>query len=245
MANRLRRLLVFAVASWIATGGEARADGFFGPETATAWQPELDAYVQVADGVRLQAQVLTLVVPAAGAAQLGVGLYASWLLADVLRAVLSPDRAKTHALDLRLGVIHEATLAEGDLGGGSAWTLQLEVTPRFDLAGIVQGSLRNRAAVSWPVPGGAGANFRYRGRFQLEREFDVEHTWITPFVNAELFWQQAPGMWTQLRLQGGLQVGFDLFARGQSVEVSWMAVTRLQPVHSWNQQVGLVLSSYF
>ena len=245
MPSQVRRLLVFAVASWAAIGGEARAGGFFGPETATAWQPELDAYVQVADGVRLQAQVLTYLVPADGAAQLGVGVYASWLLADVLREVLSPDRAKTHALDLRLGVIHDATLAAGDLGGGSAWTLQLEVTPRFNLAGIVQGSLRNRAAVIWPTTGGAGATFRYRGRFQLEREFDVEHTWITPFVNAELFWQQAPGMWTQLRLQVGLQVGFDLFARGQSIEVSWMAVTRLQPVHSWSPQVGLVLSSYF
>jgi hypothetical protein len=245
MANRLVRLLVFAVASWVATGGEARADGFFGPETATAWQPELDAYVQVTDGVRLQAQVVAHLVPAAGAAQLGVGLYVGWLLADVLRAVLSPDRAKTHALDLRLGVIHDATLAAGELGPADAWTLQLEVTPRFNVPGILQGSLRNRAAVSWPVSGGSGAYFRYRGRFQLEREFDVEHTWITPFVNAELFWQQAPGMWTQLRLQGGLVVGFDLFARGQSIEMSWMAVTRLQPAHSWSPQVGLVLSSYF
>jgi hypothetical protein len=245
MASRFRRLLVFAVASWAAMEGEARAAGFFGPETATAWQPELDGYVQVADGVRLQAQVLAFLVPSEGAAQLGVGVYASWLLADVLRAVLSPDRAKTHALDLRLGVIHDATLAPGGLGGGSSWTLQFEVTPRLDLARILQVSLRNRAAVSWPSTGGAGSTFRYRGRLQLEREFDVEHTWITPFVNAELFWQQAPGMWTQLRLQGGLQVGFDLFARGQSVEVSWMAVTRLQPVHTWNPQVGLILSSYF
>ncbi|MGA8890858.1 MAG: hypothetical protein WB493_04765 [Anaeromyxobacteraceae bacterium] len=188
MPSRVGRLLVFAVASWAAIGGEARAEGFFGAETATAWQPELDAYVQVADGVRIQAQVLTYLVPADGAAQLGVGVYASWLLADVLREVLSPDRAKSHALDLRVGVLHDATLAAGEL--------------------------------------------------------DVEHTWITPFVNAELFWQQAPGMWTQLRLQGGLQVGFDLFARGQAIEASWMAVTRLQPVHSWSPQVGLILSSY-
>lgn len=66
---------MFAVASCVAMGGEARAQGFFGPETATAWQPELDAYV--------------------------------------LRAVPSPDQAKTHALDLRVGVIHDTTLTEG------------------------------------------------------------------------------------------------------------------------------------
>jgi len=82
MASPLRRLPCSRsprASRW----GERRAQGFFGPETATAWHPELDAHVR--------------------------------------RAVPSPDQAKSHALDLRVGVIHDTMLTEGELGGGSAW----------------------------------------------------------------------------------------------------------------------------
>jgi hypothetical protein len=46
-------------------------------------------------------------------------------------------------------------------------------------------------------------------------------------------------------MQGGLQVGFDLFAKGQTVELNYVAITSLQPGRSWAAQVGLILSSYF
>jgi len=52
-------------------------------------------------------------------------------------------------------------------------------------------------------------------------------------------------MWTQFRMQGGLQVGFDAFARGQTVELNYSAITSLQPSRSWSSQIGLILSSYF
>jgi hypothetical protein len=54
-----------------------------------------------------------------------------------------------------------------------------------------------------------------------------------------------PAMWTQFRIQGGLQAGFDLFAGGQTIEVNYVAITSLQPDRSWSPQVGIIFSSYF
>jgi hypothetical protein len=95
------------------------------------------------------------------------------------------------------------------------------------------------------VDGASGFFFVYRGRFQLEREFDVGQVPITPYVNVEILWQRQPAMWTQFRMQGGLQVGLDLFAKGQTVELNYVAITSLQPGRSWAAQVGLILSFYF
>jgi hypothetical protein len=64
-------------------------------------------------------------------------------------------------------------------------------------------------------------------------------------VNVELLWQQQPALWTQFRMQGGVQVGLDLFAKGQTVEINWSAITSLQPSRSWTPQVGLILATYF
>jgi hypothetical protein len=52
-------------------------------------------------------------------------------------------------------------------------------------------------------------------------------------------------MWTRFQLQGGLQCGFHAFAKGQVVELTFSAITGLQPSRSWTPQVELVLSSWF
>ncbi len=64
-------------------------------------------------------------------------------------------------------------------------------------------------------------------------------------MNVELFWQQPPATWTQFRIQGGVQLGFEWFARGQAIELNYAAITTLQPSRGWAPQVGLVLASYF
>ena len=111
------------------------------------------------------------------------------MVAAVLQDLLSPDLAKEHAVDLRIGVLYNADVDPGTQGPGNTWTLQADLTPRFNLPAGLLVSLRNR------VP-------------------------IAPFVNAELVWQQQPAMWTQFRMQAGVQAGFDLFAQGQTVEES-------------------------
>jgi hypothetical protein len=236
--------LAFGLVALLATA-PVQAQGFFGPQGPTAWMPEVDAYFRVADGVRLQAQVQPYLVPAQNVSQVNFGIYGSWLVADVLRELLSPDKAKTHAVDMRVGLLYCATLDPGTQGPGNLWILQAELTPRFNLPGGILSSVRNRVSFNWAVDGASGFFFVYRGRFQLEREIEVGRAPITPYVNVEFLWQQQPAMWTQFRIQGGLQVGFDLFARGQTVELNYVAVTSLQPSRSWTPQVGLVVSSYF
>ena len=225
--------------------GTVRAQDFFGPQGPTAYLPEVDAYFRLADGVRIQAQVQPYLVPAQQVTQVTFGLFGAWYVADVLRGLLSPDEAKTHAVDLRVGVLYNATLDPGTQGPGNLWTLQVDLTPRYNLPGGILASLRNRVSFNWAVAGASGFFFVYRGRLQLEREFDAGPVPITPYVNVELLWQRQPAMWTQFRMQGGVQVGFDLFAKGQTVEINWSAVTRLQPDRSWTPQVGFIVATYF
>ena len=229
----------------LAAAGPARGGEFFGPQTAGSFQPELDAYFRLADGLRLQAQLQPYLVPEQGYAQVTYAAYASWLVADVLADVLSPDQAKKHVVDVRAGLLYTQTVAQGTQGPGNVWTLQLDLTTKGDLPGTVLLSLRNRVTANWMVDGAQGFYFRYRARLQAEREFPVGQIPITPYVNAEFFWQQPPAMWTQFRLQAGVQVGFDLFARGQTIEVNYVAITSLQPSRSWSPQLGLILSSWF
>lgn len=224
--------------------GPARAQGFFGPTTSMSWQPELDGYLRLGESARLQIQVADLWTPEQQNNQVSVGVIASWLVADVLAELITPDRAKTHALDLRLGVLYNATTQAGALGPGDVWTLRMELTPRFNLPLGLLGSVRNRLSVNWAVNGASGFYFRWRLRPQLEREFAVGTVALTPYVNAELFWQSPPAQWTQLRLQAGLQAGFDLFAGGQTIEVNYVSITSLQPSRSTGPQVGIVLSTY-
>jgi hypothetical protein len=221
------------------------AQGFFGPQESTSYQPEVDAYCHIGKGLRLEAQVQPYLVPAQHVTQISFAVYGAWMVAAVLQDLLSPDVAKEHAVNLRVGVLYNADVDPGTQGRGNTWTLQAELTPRFNLPAELLVSLRNRVSFSWLVNGATGSTFRYRGRLQLEREFDVARIPVTPFVNAELVWQQQPAMWTQFRMQTGLQVGLDLFAQGQTVEINWSAITSLQPSRSWSPQVGLILATYF
>jgi hypothetical protein len=188
--------------------------------------------------------VVPYLAPAAGYGDVTFALYASWLAYDVLRDLLSPDRAKTHALDARVGVLYTLVTSAGAGAPRGLWTLQPEITPRAYLPLHLLASFRNRLGFDWAVDGGSGFSFRYRGRFQVEREFEAGPSSITPFVNVEFFWQTPPAGWTQFRLQGGLQYGFQAFARGQAIELNFTGITSL-PRRTWTPQIGIILSSYF
>jgi hypothetical protein len=96
--------------------GPVDAQGFFGSQGSTAYLPEVDAHFRLADGVRIQAQVQPYLVPSQQVTQVTFGLYGAWYVADVLRELLSHDEAKTHAVDLRVGVLYNATLDPGTQG---------------------------------------------------------------------------------------------------------------------------------
>ena len=244
MRGLARRLvLLFAATASLGTGTQAQ--GFFGPVQPTAYEAELDAYYHVTRGVRVQAQVQPYFVPASQLSQTTFALYASWMVAEVLQNLISPDKAKSHLADFRVGVLYTATFDPGTTGNGDRVTFQVDFTPRYNLPLDVLASFRNRVSFSWGIGRDAGYTFTYRARPQLEREFDLGGTSLIPYLNVEVFWQHPPEMWTQFQLQGGIQCGFQAFAKGQVVELNFSAITNLQPSRSWTPQIELIFSSYF
>jgi hypothetical protein len=83
---------------------------------------------------------------------------------------------------------------------------------------------------------------------QLEREFDLSGrtpTSLTPFANAEVIWSSTQDMWSQFRVQAGLQLGVHWFGKGQVLEANASILTYLQPSRSYAPVLGLVWSQYF
>ena len=241
----VRRLLILVAIAAAIPARPAHAQGFFGPTQPTAYELELDAYYHVAKSIRLQAQIQPYFVPGNQLTQTTFALYASWMVADVFRELISPDKVKSHLVDVRAGVLYTATFDAGSTGSGDSVTLQLDVTPRYNLPLDVLASVRNRLSFNWGTGQRTGYVFYYRGRLQLEREFDAGGVSLIPFANAEFFWKLPPEMWTRFQLQGGLQCGFHAFAKGQVIELNFSAITGLQPSRSWTPQVELILSSWF
>ena len=158
MRGNLTRALFLAAAAAVAA--PAHAQGFFGPRTAGSLQPELDAYVRLSDGVRLQGQVQPYLVPEQGYAQVTWAAYASWLVADVLRDLLHPDLAKSHAIDVRAGVLFTQTVAQGSGPPGDVWTLQLDATPKVTASQPRGARSRSRRAARQASQAARGSSAR-------------------------------------------------------------------------------------
>jgi hypothetical protein len=241
------RNLVLTVATVVLGVGEARAEGtgYFGAEQPLQLRPEVDAYYRVNDDFRLLGQVQTNFIPADSNSSATFGAFADWMLAAVFRTLLSPDLAKTRALNLRFGVQYATTLNPGSLKSSQSVLLQEDITPRYFLPWSILISSRNRFQESWSLSNNGSFTFRYIGRLQFEREFNVGERSLTPFLNAQLTWSSPPAMWTQFRMEGGLQYGPHWFGRGQIIELNFSIVTKLQPTHSWSPVLGLIWYMYF
>ena len=107
---------------------------------------------------------------------------------------------------------------------------------------------RNRAEARWQLDQPTSFVWRLRTRLQLEREFDLSRdatVALTPFANAELIWSTSQDMWSQFRLQAGLQLAVDWFGKGQVIEVNGSVITYLQPSRSYSPVIGVVWYQYF
>jgi hypothetical protein len=238
----LRMVVLFAGAN----GGQvcAQEASFFGPNQGFEIQPEVDVYYRVSDNARLLLQLQDTAVPSTGSNSTFVGGFADGYVAPLVRKVLNPDEALVHALALRLGLVYTNTLAPGAAGSTQTLGIQFQATPRYFLPWSILLSNRNRILTRWTLGGGSFL-FRYRGRLQVEREFPVGEVGLNPFVNAELFWQSPPSMWSQFRMQAGLQASVHWFGRGQTLEVNYSTITYLQPSRSWRPVLGIILYLYF
>jgi hypothetical protein len=229
----------------LAGEAQGQTSGYFGPEQPLQVRPEVDAYYHVSEDFRLLGQLQSNFIPAESYSGVSVGAYADWMVANVFRSLLSPDLAKTRALNLRLGFQYATTLNPGTAASSQSIVVQGEVTPRYFLPWDILISNRNRLQARWALGTSDPFSFRYSGRIQLEREFDVGPVPLTPFVNAQLTWTSPPAMWTQYRMEAGLQYGFHWFGRGQIIEANFSVITNLQPSHSWTPVLGFVWYIYF
>jgi hypothetical protein len=243
-ARRVLRLVLLLLAT---QGGNARAQGtsFFGPNDGFEIQPEVDVYWHVAEDARLLLEAQGTSIPSQDYGSVAVGVYGDWMLAPFFRDLVSPDQALTRALNLRLGVRYVGTLDPGTIGSSQRLAIQLDVTPRYFLPWSILLSNRNRLQVQWQLGETDSFNFRYRGRLQVQREFDVDQAGLTPFMNVEWVWQAPPAMWLQFRMQAGLQTSVHWFGRGQTFEVNYSTVTYLQPGRSWRPVLGIIWYQYF
>jgi hypothetical protein len=66
-----------------------------------------------------------------------------------------------------------------------------------------------------------------------------------PSAGAELIGSTSHDMWSQFRVQAGLQLAVDGFGKGQVIEVNGSAITYLQPSRSHSPVVGVVWYQYF
>jgi hypothetical protein len=239
-----RMVVAFLV---MATVGGARAQdtGFFGPANGFEIQPEIDVFYHVAPGVRLLLQVQDTAIPSESNNVLAMGGFVDWFVAPALREFISPDKALTHALNLRLGVRYKATIDPGTVGPAQSVAIRFEATPRFFGPWSILLSSRNRLQVNWNLGGADSVTFIYRGRLQAQREFAVGNVGFTPFVNVEFVWQSPPTMWNQFRMEAGLQTSVHWFGQGQTFEVNYSTVTSLQPSRSWRPVLGVIWSQYF
>ncbi len=240
-----QRLLATAALLLFAAEARGQEGGYFGPEQPLQIRPEVDAYYHLGEDFRLLGQVQTNFIPADSNSSATFGAFADWMIAAVFRPLLSPDLAKTRALNLRFGVQYATTLNPGSLKSSQSVALQEDVTPRYFLPWSILISSRNRFQESWSLSNAGSFTFRYLGRIQFEREFNVGEQSLNPFINAQLTWSSPPAMWTQFKMQVGIQYGPHWFGRGQILEINFSVITKLQPSHSWSPALGFIWYMYF
>ena len=240
-----QRLLATAAVVLFAAEARGQGTGYFGPEQPLQIRPEVDAYYHLGEDFRLLGQLQTNFIPVDSNSSATFGAFADWMIAAVFRPLLSPDLAKSRALNLRFGVQYATTINPGSLKSSQSVVLQEDVTPRYFLPWSILISSRNRFQESWSLSNAGSFTFRYLGRIQFEREFNVGEKSLTPFVNAQLSWSSPPAMWTQFKMEVGLQYGPHWFGRGQILEINFSVITKLQPSHSWSPALGLIWYMYF
>jgi hypothetical protein len=240
-------LVAAAAIAWVA-GARSEASEFFGPSRGLQLQPEIEVVQGLGEAFRVVAKVEPTFIPSESNSVMGVSLYGDWLVAPFVSAVVSPDLTKRRRLDVRVGLSWYPTTQPGTAGWSDLLQLEAEASARTNVPGRILVAWRNRAEARWQLDQPTSFAWRLRTRLQLEREFDLSRdatVALTPFANAELIWSTSQDMWSQFRIQAGLQLGVDWFGKGQVIEVNGSVITYLQPSRSHSPAVGVVWYQYF
>ncbi len=240
-------LLAAAALAWV-TGARAEASEFFGPSQGLQLQPEFDVIQGLGESFRVVAKVEPTFIPSESYGEMGMSLYGDWLVAPFVSAEITPDLTKRRRLDVRVGLSWFPATRPGTAGWSDVLQLEGEASTRTNVPGRVLVTWRNRAEARWQLDEPTSFTWRLRTRLQLEREFDLSRDAsiaLTPFANVEFIWTTSQDMWSQFRLQAGLQLGVHWFGKGQVIEVNGSVITHLQPARSHSPVVGAVWYQYF
>lgn len=243
----IARLVAAAAVAWVA-GARSEASEFFGPSQGLQLQPEVEVIQTLGNAFRVVAKVEPTFTPSESNSEMGISVYGDWLVAPFVSAVVSPDLTKRRRLDARIGLSWYPTTQPGTAGWSNLLQLEAEASARTNVPGQVLVSLRNRAEARWQLDQPTSFVWRLRTRLQLDREFDLSRDLtvaLTPFANAEFIWTTSQNMWSQFRVQAGLQLGVDWFGKGQVIEVNGSVITYLQPSRSYSPVIGVVWYQYF
>jgi hypothetical protein len=250
MSTRLCAVAPLAAAAaiaWVA-GARSEASDFFGPSQGLQLQPEVEVIQNLGEAFRVVAKSEPTFIPSESYGEMGISLYGDWLVAPFVSDVVSPDLTKRRRLDVRVGLSWFPTTHPGTAGWSDLLQLEAEASARTNVPARILVTWRNRAEARWQLDPPTSFSWRLRTRLQLEREFDLSRDGtvaLTPFANSELIWSTSQGMWSQFRVQAGLQLGVDWFGKGQVIELNGSVITYLQPSRSCSPVIGVVWYQYF
>lgn len=240
-------LVAAAGLTWT-VGASSRASEFFGPSQGLALQPQIEVIKSLGEAFRVSAKVEPTFVPSSSNAEMGFGLFGDVLVAPFANIIVSPDFTKLHRFDLRVGLSWYPTTSPGTAGWSDVLQLEAQASVRATVPAEILVTWRNRVDARWQLDEPTSFVWRLRTRLQLEREFSLSREAtlaLTPFANAEVIWSTAEDMWSEFRMQVGLQLVVDWFGGGQIIEVNGSTVTYLQPSRSYSPAIGVTWYQHF
>ena len=172
--------------------------------TAGQFWPELGYYIQQGDILRLEITQSGAIDKTASGSQGNFSVYVRAALKPVFRRELRdrPDVYQNRYLSFRAGYRYRTSLSDG--GTASENRGIIELIPQYHLPWHLIISNRNRGEFRFIK--GQSFSTRYRGRFQIERDFDLGRLVCTPYAYDEIFYDTRYDRWTPNRYAFGVQL---------------------------------------
>ena len=201
--------------------------------------PEIDTYVKLSSDLRVSFQAKETR-EAGDPTQAEIGPSLDFYLKPLLRLIKATefdlDDSKSRPLVLSVGYRY---LPQAN-NAPATNRMEPVVTINFPVKGKFLLSDRNRADLDWKS---GSFSWRYRNRFQIERNLRIRSYHPSPYVSAEFFYASQYGKWSDTAIYAGC-----LFPIGKHTEFNPYYEHQNNTGKSPNQQLnqlGLMLNLYF
>ncbi len=175
------------------------------PDSQSEFWPEIDAFIGLNSTTRLFVRTSFKNHPTGDSWQGNFGLHFDFALKPVFRRQLRErdDVFERKYLSFRAGYQYLTSFTDHSSPSSERrWIV--ECTSRFLLPGKLLLLDRNRGDLRFVS--GQPFSTRYRNRLQLESDLKLDRVVVTPFVNAELFYDTRYDAWTRKRYSAGIEI---------------------------------------